>query len=193
MKYSSLLIVTAAVLLTGCADNNTISTPNAATDVSDALISADASADVTSPAESAAEVMSQEDPGSTSELPSENTNAVISVDYADGVDSAGYDEFNVNASEFQTLVMFSTNIPVTDFKVLSLTYQDSDEDGNITFDIQTLYTQETLTPERPLVAGLEFIGTIPNNGISYVDQDGTVRTFAVDMSGMDGSLFLWEI
>lgn len=42
------------------------------------------------------------------------------------------------------------------------------------------------------VAGLEFPGDMPSNGISYVDADGVTRNFAVDMSGMDGSLFLWE-
>ena len=37
-----------------------------------------------------------------------------------------------------------------------------------------------------------FYGLIPNNGISYVDETGATRTFAVDMSGEDGSLYLWE-
>lgn len=49
------------------------------------------------------------------------------------------------------------------------------------------------TPERPLEASLVFLGDIPNNGISFTDADGNVKYCAVDMSGMDGSLILWEI
>jgi len=62
----------------------------------------------------------------------------------------------------------------------------------MTFDVEELYTLDRLTADRPLVVSTTFYGLIPNNGISYVDETGTTRFFAVDMSGEDGSLYLWE-
>ena len=219
MKHTRIImIITTAALLTGCAESKDASS-DAGTDVSAVesgimtdtaeptvcAESKDTSSDagtgvsavesgiMTDTAELTGSTDSADASTETTGAPSEKTSAVISADYADDMGTAEYDEYDLISGEFQTRVVFTTDSTVTDFSVLSLTYRDSDENGNITFDIQTLYTQGELTPERPLVAGLEFIGTIPNNGISYVDLDGTVRTFAVDMSGMDGSLFLWEI
>ena len=34
--------------------------------------------------------------------------------------------------------------------------------------------------------------SIPGTGISYVDENGVTRRFAVEISGMDGSLILQE-
>ena len=105
----------------------------------------------------------------------------------------GHDEFNLNDDEMTVKVVFSTESTVTDFRVLSISMQDYDDSGNFTFAAEELFTLAELTPERPLEAGLQFIGTIPNNGISFVDPDGNTKYYAVDMSGRDGSLFLWEI
>lgn len=38
--------------------------------------------------------------------------------------------------------------------------------------------------------GSTFYGAIPNYGISYVDGNGAARSFAVEMSGEDGSVVL---
>ena len=37
-----------------------------------------------------------------------------------------------------------------------------------------------------------FFGDLPNNGVSYVGEDGATRNFAVNVSGEDGSLMLTE-
>lgn len=117
----------------------------------------------------------------------------VTVDYAQG-DYANYTivEFDVTGEEPQVRVLFTASAAVTDFKVLSLTCEDIDENGNISFSVQERYSQPELTPESPLVVGMEFFGSIPNNGISYVDTDGVEKRFAVNMSGEDGSLYLWE-
>lgn len=78
-------------------------------------------------------------------------------------------------------------------QVLALTLENVDEDGHMTFSTQALYTLEALTPERPLVVAMTFYGAIPHYGISYVDGNGAVRSFAVEMSGEDGSIVLWEL
>jgi len=100
--------------------------------------------------------------------------------------------FAVEGSDPRARVVFTALRPVTDFKLLSLSFESMTDDGVITFGIEELYTLDRLTPERPLAADMTFFGTIPNNGVSYVDETGTLRRFAVDMSGQDGSVYLWE-
>lgn len=120
--------------------------------------------------------------------------ATIDVDFAKDSQlvSGQYESFKALESP-QTKIILSTNATVRDFKVLALTNGDVDEDGNMTFDVEELYTLDRLTADRPLVVSTTFYGLIPNNGISYLDETGVTRTFAVDMSGEDGSLYLWEI
>jgi hypothetical protein len=67
------------------------------------------------------------------------------------------------------------------------------EDGEVIFEKEVLYEQETLTEECPLLVKMTFFGTIPSYGIAYTDSDGEEKQFSVEMSGVDGSLFLAEM
>lgn len=120
--------------------------------------------------------------------------ATVSVRFADGSlpPEGQYDTFDAESGEMQTQIVLSTDAVVRDFKVLSLSDGDMDDDGKMHFKTKELTSYDRLTPERPLVVKTVFYGLIPNNGISYVDENGATRTFAVDMSGEDGSLYLWE-
>lgn len=120
--------------------------------------------------------------------------ATVSVRFADGSlpPEGQYDTFDAESGEMQTQIVLSTDAVVRDFKVLALTDGDMGDDGKMHFTVKELKTYDRLTPDRPLVVKTVFYGLIPNNGISYVDETGATRTFAVDMSGEDGSLYLWE-
>ena len=111
-------------------------------------------------------------------------------DYTGRVDD--YDYFNLAGYDNEHLILITTDRTVTDFRILSLEFQDVMQDGTMLFDETELYHQEQLTPERPFVVGMDLMGTIPNNGISYVDGNGDYRRFAVTESGEDGSLLLME-
>lgn len=116
----------------------------------------------------------------------------VHAEYAEGAVDTEHDEYMVGDEESRTMLLFTAEKTVTDFKVLALSSFDFDENGNTSFSTETVYEQSELTPDRPLLAGLVFLGDIPNNGISYVDENGVEKRYAVDMSGRDGSLFLWE-
>ena len=122
------------------------------------------------------------------------TEPEISVYWASDVLSQypDYEEFIADESGQQESVVFTTNVDVSNFMVTALTLEDVSEDGKITFSVEDLYVLDTLTPERPLVAAIPFFGAIPTYGISYEDNDGTVRNFTVEVSGKDGSLILQE-
>ena len=52
--------------------------------------------------------------------------------------------------------------------------------------------RDELNPEEPVRISLTFWGDMPNNGIAFTDEDDETHCFAVDMSGENGELYLWE-
>lgn len=207
MKMKRKIAILAAVmLLTGCAGGKSLpesssqqTTTSAADDnSSQSQTEASAGDSTESPAvepEKTTEQSATSEYAATSESTEVTTQGLpVKVQFVEDYGAiGGHDEFNLNDDEMTVKVVFSTESTVTDFRVLSISMQDYDDSGNFTFAAEELFTLAELTPERPLEAGLQFIGTIPNNGISFVDPDGNTKYYAVDMSGRDGSLFLWEI
>lgn len=210
-------ILSALILLTGCAGNVT-SSESQASQSSQTSQTSQSEQSGTAPEESAPESSAQPEstaeppstepvntaeppePMPTGELPGTETaeNLPVKAQYLEDVPELGdHDTFSLTNgavdSESVVKVVFTAESAVRDFKLLSIAMQDSDENGNFAFSTEELYSQPELTPERPLEAGLVFLGDIPNNGISFTDADGNVKYYAVDMSGRDGSLILWEI
>lgn len=118
----------------------------------------------------------------------------VSAQWAEDVftDLSDNERYALGMDEPQPLIYFSTENTVEDFKVLSLTFESIDDDGNVKFTVEEIYNCGTMTPEEPQLIRMELMGTIPNNGISYVDTNGQTRYFAVEVSGYDGSLMLTE-
>lgn len=212
-------VLAAAFLMTGCA-GKTSSQPDDLTPETKNTSSQPESAAVTEQTESTAapeqtestaapeqteSTSAPEQTGSTAatEEPAEShteeaadSGSPITVNYAGDViipESAKVFEFSAAGALQPVQTVFTASRTVADLKVLALTCEDIDEDGNITFSVEELMTIPEFTADSVLNASLEYIGTIPNNGISYTDPDaGKTRRFAVNMSGKDGSLFLWE-
>lgn len=104
-----------------------------------------------------------------------------------------YDEYtSENATEPIASVMFVSKDMLTKFKFLDITFEDIDENGNVQYSVIEQSTFAVLAPDRPLVVNMTMVGTIPNNGISFVDIHGNTRYFAISESGEDGSVFLQE-
>lgn len=121
-------------------------------------------------------------------------NAVLTVEQADDISGVGEGNvFNASSEEYAFYAVFRTDVKISDVKVLGLTFVDAAEDGTITFDKEVLYTQDALTEDEVLCVHLTADGAIPAYGISYVDADGEIKSFSVNMSGEDGSLYLSAI
>lgn len=117
----------------------------------------------------------------------------IKAEYsADRPDITEFESFHIDADDTQTLVMFTTEKTVSDFTVLSLAFESIDDDGNITYDIAQSYSFDEFRQDTPIEVGMIFAGSIPTNGISYTDENGSTRRFSINISGYDGSLFLQE-
>lgn len=136
-------------------------------------------------------------PRENTSLETENqrdTGNCVHVQWAKDVltDLSDYERFRLGLDEESPLIYFSTERTIEDFKELSLTFESIDDNGNIKFAVEETYYHGKLTPESPLLVRMELMGTIPNNGISYVESSGKTRYFAVEVSGDDGSLLLSE-
>lgn len=102
-----------------------------------------------------------------------------------------HDVFTAGQTEPLAGIVFSVNNPIKNFKVLSLHFKDF-SDGKPVFLVKELYTKDVFHPDRQLLVKFSFIGSIPNNGISYTDGNGKTRYYSISESGMDGSLVFSE-
>lgn len=124
----------------------------------------------------------------------ETATPVLSADYASEellAQPDSFDLFTATDMEDPVMVVFNTTATVQDFKVLSITPDDTELGESVTFQVtEDLYAAASLSPDRPLVVGMIFVGDIPNMGVSYTTADGAVHSFTIGMSGKDGSLIL---
>jgi hypothetical protein len=100
-----------------------------------------------------------------------------------------YDVFSADDGETQVGVVFALPAPLKNFRILSITFRDANDDG-IFFDEKEIYRVDELSAKKPLLVRMSFYGDIPSYGLSYEDKDGKVQKYAIGESGMDGSLEL---
>ena len=127
------------------------------------------------------------------EVTAETKNASVTVEQVEDIAGEYGTVFNASADEYAFYAVFRTDVKITDVKVLGLTFVDADESGVMTFDKEVLHTVDEIGPDFNLAVHLTADGSIPAYGISYTDTDGTIKSFSVNMSGEDGSLYLAEI
>ena len=137
--------------------------------------------------------LADETTAAAEEVTAETKNATVTVEQVEDIAGEYGTVFNASSDEYAFYAVFRTDVKITDVKVLGLTFLDADENGNITFDREVLHTVDEIGPDFNLAVHLTTDGSIPAYGISYVDADGTVKSFSVNMSGEDGSLYLSAI
>lgn len=121
-----------------------------------------------------------------------NSPPPITVKWANEVeeDISDYMAFHPSESSKLQKVVFYTTDTVTDFKVLELEETGYDENYNMVYSADELYTLEELTPDKPFVVSLLDFEYNARNGFSYVDKNGMKWRFAISQSGYDGSVNL---
>jgi len=88
-------------------------------------------------------------------------------------------------------MIFTLLRPAADVAVMTLYDQEIDEEGNLGFCGDTLEWWERLDSQERIVVKHVFEGDLPDLGIFFIlEDDGTERDFAVEISGEDGGLFL---
>lgn len=106
--------------------------------------------------------------------------------------SSEYDTFVINDMNGATMLAFCTDVTVTEFCVNSVEYDYSNNGQQHIFETLA-YEYGELNPARPLVLKMIIPEGMPQYDISYMDADGTKRSFTVLESGETGEFFLHEI
>lgn len=192
MKKLTIILFVLMLIFTFASCGGT--TPEATTAPGDAdETTAAATEETTAAAEETTEI-ADETTEAAEEATAEVKNATLTVEQTDDISGIGTGKvFNASTDEYAFYAVFRTDVKITDVNVLGLTFVDASDDGTITFDKEELYSQAELNAEDVLCVHLTADGAIPAYGISYVDTDGTQKSFSVNMSGEDGSLYLSEI
>ena len=103
-----------------------------------------------------------------------------------------YESLALHGTAPQVSIVLLPRRPVQDLQVLRLEFEGVDDAGKLRFKTHTLHSRPSLMPEQPLLLGMNFFESMPQYGIAYREADGTQRQFAIQESGMDGSLELLE-
>lgn len=128
----------------------------------------------------------------TSDIMKTDSKVFINYENAVQYNKENCEKFTADNFDTQVKVLFSTTESVKDFKFLELQLDEVDKNGKISFLEKEIYSLKNLTNEKPLVVDMTFFGDTPNYGISYVDNNGNTKKFAIQMSGEDSSLLLVE-
>ena len=108
------------------------------------------------------------------------------------MDLAQAERFSAPNATPSAKVVLTSDEALPNFKVLGLDVANIDESGQISYHVKDLYTKDSLQKNTPFVLTLTTFESIPYTGISFEDDLGRVRQFAIGQSGMDGSVMLSE-
>lgn len=112
----------------------------------------------------------------------------VTAYFAEVIDLAGSEwiEHITEESEFMVRIAFRANEHLKDVELTTLTCGEMYEVG----DVHCLLSG--LEEDTYFVAGVVFYGDMTTYGISFEDERGEMRYYAVSLSGMDGSLVMNE-
>lgn len=89
---------------------------------------------------------------------------------------------------YETKLLFRSSEDVADFRFLSLALKDVDASGEAAFDPTEVFRVPALRADIPLAVPVNLPETVPFNGFSYTDADGSTKAYSIGVSGRDGSL-----
>lgn len=100
--------------------------------------------------------------------------------------------YTVDTTEYaQTVLVYDEN-GMSDIELLGLDYIDYTDKGNLALNMRYIYNMGETKGDEAIAVTMAFGETIPVCGIQYKDANGVLRKFAFDLSGQDGSVYVWE-
>lgn len=112
----------------------------------------------------------------------------LTANFADEtlLQSGNYHYYIAQDAEFTVSIAFRATEQLTDVTLYAMVLNETMERD------AELYTLDTLTPEKPFVADLEFPGDMSTYEIQFTDAGGKVVSYTLSISGRNGSLVLSE-
>ena len=119
----------------------------------------------------------------------------VSVRYLTEVGDEDYNWVTLYDGPDACCILITSDSWVSNLSILNLFVEDVADDGTMTLSATLAGDDchwDTVTSDTPIAVQLIFPGDLPAYGISYEDQYGVLRRFAIEVSGYDGSLLLRE-
>ncbi len=104
-----------------------------------------------------------------------------------------YNEFGVPQDDYAQRILITANTALTNFKFLDISFNEADTNTLRFIENKALYLIPNFTKDLPLVVWVSFPGVLPTRAISFIDQTGATKVYAIGTSGLDGSVVLSEI
>jgi len=104
-----------------------------------------------------------------------------------------YDELPLRQDDYAQRLIITTSAVVEDFRFVDISFSGAAGEELQFIENEEQYSLDYFTPDNPFVVWVSFPGILPTRAISFVDENGTTRSFAIVMSGEDGSILLFEI
>lgn len=124
----------------------------------------------------------------------------VQLKYAEDVADSKSDKYvnvNITNAEPSIAVLFTAKRPVKNFQVLTLhngEWMESIGRGMMAYGSFAIkHEQAELAKDAGVLVRMDPIESISGTGIAFTDQTGKYRSFSVNISGKDGSLYLEEI
>ena len=141
------------------------------------------------------EALSTEASTETTEDTGSDTPATVTVNYGSDINLDSGNTISVDISSPDSVsqsLVFRTDAPIKDVRLMTLQMYDVDDDGNAYFLYRVAHEEAQLTADKALEAIVTFWGDFPEYGISYTSGADTYY-YAVSVSGKDGSVSLMPI
>lgn len=119
----------------------------------------------------------------------------VSVRYLTEVGDEDYNWVTLYDGPDACCILITSDSWVSNLSIWNLFVEDVADDGTMTCSVTLAGDDchwDIVTSDTPIAVQLIFPGDLPAYGISYEDQYGVLRRFAIEVSGYDGSLLLRE-
>ncbi|MDD6060595.1 MAG: hypothetical protein PUB97_09480 [Ruminococcus sp.] len=119
----------------------------------------------------------------------------VSVQYLMEAGNEDYDWVTLYDGSDACCILITSDSLVSNLNIWNLFVEDVADDGTVTCSTTMAGDDchwDTVTSDTSIAIKLIFPGDLPAYGISYEDQHGVLRCFAIEVSGDDGSLLLRE-
>lgn len=109
---------------------------------------------------------------------------LITVYFADVIDEVEADrcDFTADDAEYSVRLAFRANAPIEDVKLTEIQYA-----GDTYEELSVLFEGGRMDQGMYFVPRVVFYGDMTTYGLSFIDEMGERRFYAVSLSGMDGS------
>ena len=122
--------------------------------------------------------------------------ALVSLMITLGMMDTAYELTVTSNQDYTVNLLVAAQKTLRNFSIIAIEYVPNKDPNDTTIRFKKtkmLYTLPLFSPDKPLYALVEMIGSIPNIGFSYAAEDGTTPVFSLNYNGNDGSLHLYPV